>query len=355
MLESQVHELTRERETRERDRQAMHQQLAEAQRIIDTMQDEKRELTMRHNEDASQLRRKVQILSDQLELGSAPALSAAPSSTGFTDFNAEMEALNMGAHDWDNFTFVNDIQSGNTEDFAFDPKPAEKKPSTGADSKSSAEATNEQPIASGLLFMLLLCGAWIASKPAGSQPPDLPQMPADVHAAAPTVLYNLLSENSASATQDYSRTMSKKSHQEPRPSGLPNRKTTSSRLDRMHRSLTAPTKQQEIDQAFSLTPAQYASLTNMDYPALVQPPANEFGQPPQRRPLAEALANMEQQDHAAIRNGKAEVYTRSLLWEQIPADVVRQFREMVREKDEIEARLNQPPQQQRRQSQKIEQ
>jgi len=35
------------------------------------------------------------------------------------------------------------------------------------------------------------------------------------------------------------------------------------------------------------------------------------------------------------------VYTRSLLWDQIPADVVKQFKEMVRDHDEIEARQRQ--------------
>ncbi|KAK0247658.1 hypothetical protein LTS09_017204 [Friedmanniomyces endolithicus] len=60
--------------------------------------------------------------------------------------------------------------------------------------------------------------------------------------------------------------------------------------------------------------------------------------PPAPRPkrnLAEAMATL-QQEHQ--RSSKAEVYTRSLLWDQIPAETVRQFREIVRENEEIEAR-----------------
>ncbi|KXT09377.1 hypothetical protein AC579_6423 [Pseudocercospora musae] len=363
MLEAQLSELTREREARECDWQAAHQRLQEAQRIINTMDDEKREMVMRHNEEASQLRRRVQILADQLEAGPAPAMSAAPSSTGFTDFNAEMEALNMGPHDWDNFIFVNDLQNDPQDDFSFEPKPEPVKPTPELTKKSSSstvtpasikrnnEHTNEQPIASGLLFMLLLCGAFVASQPAKSQPPDLPKMPEDVRAAAPAVLNNLLAETGSSTSHDFNHPAARMDQHEPMPSGLPySNNIKPGRIDRMHRTITSPTKQQEIDQAFSLTPAQYASMTNMDYPAYNRQSGNEPA-PPQRRNLAEALANLE---NSQPRNSKAEVYTRSLLWDQIPADVVRQFKEIVRDHKELETRQQQE-QQRRRPSTKLEQ
>lgn len=346
MLEAQLGDFTREREVRERERQVVHQRLAEAQRIIDNMQDEKRDLMMRHNEEASQLRRKVQILTEQLEAGPAPAMSAAPSSTGFTDFNAEMEALNMGPHDWDNFIFVNDLQNGSPDDFAFQPKPEttknsgiEKKQMSNIASQNlatrSAPSVSEQPVASGLLFMLLLCGAWIASKPATSQPHGLPQMPPDVRAAAPAVLSSLLSEGNPLMEQDYSQG-AMTGAQEPLPSGLP----ASSRpgnLDRMHHAMTASTKQQQVDQAFALTQMQYASITKGHNQPYNQHPNHETA-PPQRRVLAEALSSLEQEQ---ARNNKAEVYTRSLLWSQIPTDVVRQFKELVRDHNALEAREQQ--------------
>jgi hypothetical protein len=354
MLESQLNELSRERENRERERQVVHQRLAEAQRIIDTMQDEKRELIMRHNEEASQLRRKVQILTDQLEAGPAPAMSAAPSSTGFTDFNEEMEALTMAPHDWDNFIFVNDLQNDGQTEYCFSGKPdqpakpaptLEKKSSsatiTQSTQKRDANAVNDQPIASGLLFMLLLCGAWIASKPVNSQPSDLPNMPQEVREAAPTILSNLLSECNGASGLESGHNLGKMGCEPTTTSGTVQGEKRS-KLDRMHRTLTSPTKQQEIDQAFALTQAQYASMTNMDYPAYSQRAVDDAA-PPQRRVLAEALANLEQDQ---TRNNKAEVYTRSLLWDQIPADVVRQFKEIVRDHSEIEARQQQQQQQQ---------
>ncbi|KAM3419295.1 hypothetical protein BST61_g5232 [Cercospora zeina] len=338
MLEAQLGEFTRERDVRERERQVMHQRLAESQRLIDTMQDEKREMMMRHNEEASQLRRRVQILTEQLEVGPAPAMSAAPSSNGFTDFNAEMEALNMGTHDWDNFIFVNDLSDGNADDFTFAAKqePSKKTsmpaPAVPSSNKRSTEAVNDQPIASGLLFMLLLCGAWIASKPPASQPHDLPQMPPDVRAAAPAVLDSLLSEAGAPPGENrYQATAD--AAQEPMPSGHPVSGRLS-KIDRMHHAMTASTKQQQIDQAFSLTQAQYASITNSNGHTYGQPVGQE-PVPPQRRVLAEALANLE---HEQPANNKAEVYTRSLLWGQIPSDVVRQFKELVREHNELDRR-----------------
>lgn len=364
MLESQVNELTRERESRERERQLMHQRLQESKRIIDTMQEEKRDLIIKHTEESSQLRRRVQLLTDQLEAGSAPAMSAAPSSTGFTDFNAEMEALNMGPYDWDNSIFVSDLHSGSPNDFAFAPKPEpeltrtspalEKKLSsstiTQGPPKRGHEGVGEQPIASGLLFMLLLCGAFVASKPAHSQPRDMPNMPADVRAAAPTILNNLLADHGPASGHDYNPAMTRIG-QEPAPSNLPYASVKPSRLERMHRTITSPSKQQEMDQACSLTSAQYSSIamTNVEYSEYSLHSGNDQTVPPQRRNLAEALASLEQ---SQPRNSKADVYTRSLLWDQIPTDVVRQFREIVRDHNEIEARQQQQQQQQqqRRQS-----
>ena len=346
-----------ERDHRERERQVMGQRLDEAQRIIDMMQEEKRDLMMRHNEEASSLRKKVQFLTDQVESGAAPPMSAVPSSTGFTDFNAEMEALNMGPHDWDNFIMVNDLQNEGQDDFQFEPKPEQPKPSQAVEKKTTTTAATQnakkhndtitdQPIASGLLFMLLLCGAFVASKPAGSQTPNLPKMPADVRAAAPTILNSLLSDSGSMPNHERTQTVARMG-QEPLPSGVAYHNGRAGKLDRMHRTVTAPTKQQEIDQAFALTPAQYASMTNMDYSNYGQvhaPNSNEPAPPPKRN-LAEALATLEQENG---RKSKAEVYTRSLLWDQIPADVVQQFRAMVRDHNEIEARQQQ--QSNRRQS-----
>lgn len=351
-LQGQVEALQLERQSQDRNYQILSHRFQEAQRIIDTLHDEKRDIMMKHTEETSSLRKRIRVLTDSLDHAPAPAMSANPSSTGFADFNAEMEALNMGTHDWDSLIFVNDLHSDTLEEIGFDsnveearqsPLPERNDMSTtavSAQSKKSAESTADQHVTSGLLFFLLLCGAFVASKPSSSHPADLPQVPPDVRAAAPTVLNNLLSDTQVPSTPANARTP-RLGGSEPRPSGLPNPPTKSrSQLDRMHHRLTAPTRQQEIDSAFSLTTAEYASLTNMDYPVSDdgQSSRREDASPRPRRILAETLANM-QEEHT--RNSKAEVYTRSLLWDQIPADVVKQFRGMVRDHNEIEAQQQQ--------------
>jgi len=327
--------------------------LQDSQRIIETLHEQIGDMKMQHNEETSSLRRKINILTDQVEAGPAPAMSAAPSSTGFTDFNAEMEALNMGPHDWD-LIFVPNLRNDANDDFTFEStlEPVkqsptlEKRPSSStviqASPKKSVDTAADQPVASGLLFMLLLCGAFMASKPAGSQPQGMPKMPAEVRAAAPTVLSSLLSESGSLPSNTHGRNMHTASH-EPQQSNLPYAAPNSrSRLDQMHHRLTSPSKQQEIDQAFSLTTAQYASITNVDYShyndQTVPGPGNNNATPRPRRNLADALATTKP-DHR--QGSKAEVYTRSLLWDQIPTDVVNQFKELVRDYDEIESRQQQ--------------
>ncbi|TKA60010.1 hypothetical protein B0A55_12928, partial [Friedmanniomyces simplex] len=369
MLEKDVSDLSIDRQRREEERQVLIHRFQESQRVIESLQEEMRSLKIQHNEETSQLRRKVNILTDQLAMDQAPAMSAAPSSTGFTDFNAEMEALNMGQHDWEDFFFVENMQTGSPEDFAYPsrPEPAkpsqvlEKRPSSStivpSPTRKSNETTTDPPIATGLIFMLLLCGAFVASKPPGSRPAGLLSMPPEVQAAAPAVLKDLLAEaGGATQTISQARALQHAGH-EPQSSGAPftSPHPTSSRLEQMHNRLTAPTRQQEIDQAFSLTTAQYASITHMNYPphtaydegtgsgpsqhdTAAQPAQPAQPQRPKRN-LAEAMAQLQhqqQQQQQQQRGSKAEVYTRSLLWEQIPAETVRQFREIVRDHEEIE-------------------
>lgn len=354
-LHEQLQSLNIDRQKLEHDHGVLFHQYEEQRRVNEALELEKRDMMMKHNEETSSLRRKIQVLEKDLESRSegalrAPPMSAEPSSSGFTEINGELEALNMGP-EWDNL-FFNDVDNESIDAFTFDTLPefarqppvVEKKtsPSTIVPSppKKSPDNASEQPIASGLLFFLLLCGAFVASKPASSRSTDLPQVPADVRAAAPKVLDNLLAENNAVASHASSRKPA--SEQNPSPSHTPQHVNRSrSRLDQVHQRITSPTKQQEIDAAATLTPTQYASLTNMDYAYGERPTSSQQQRP--RPSLAEALANM-QEEHP--RSSKAEVYTRSLLWDQIPPHVVQQFKEVIRDHRELEGRRQQSQQQQ---------
>jgi hypothetical protein len=96
-----------------------------------------------------------------------------------------------------------------------------------------------------------------------------------------------------------------------------------SMLGELSDSLTQSTQDQANEQLFSMTPAQYNGVTSQDF--MQNPSTRSTGQG--RRNLAESLAAMRTND----KQSAAEVYTRSLLWDQIPGDVVRNFAKMVAE------------------------
>ena len=356
MLEQQLAEVNIERDSLSRDRQILLHRTQEAERMIESLHMEKRDMLMKHTEETSSLRKRIQVMTDRLEAGPAPAMSAAPSSTGFSEFNADFDDLNIGPHVWDHLIFPTPDGSMGPDEFGFGhqsmgqmKQPLEKKASTNtivpAPARKANENPTDQPIASSLLFMLLLCGAFVASKQAASSTSELPKMPADVRAAAPTVLNSLLSEANPSAHQQQARA-AMQAFQDPTPSNLPSMNNqNANKLDQLHRHMISPSKQQSDEAAFALTPAQYAAFTD------VGPSVNEYRDPshvnPARRSLAEALAN----EHTVSSGNKADIYTRSLLFEQIPPDVVRQFKEMVRDRSQRDQHQQQQQQNQQQQQQ----
>jgi hypothetical protein len=99
---------------------------------------------------------------------------------------------------------------------------------------------------------------------------------------------------------------------------------TPSMLTELGDSLTQPTEEQTHDQIFSISAAQYNGVSDQDF--LQNAPERTTSQG--RRNLAEALAAMRT---ATKQTGAADVYTRSLLWDQVPSDVVRNFAKMFAE------------------------
>jgi hypothetical protein len=358
MLEQQLAELNIERDNLARDRQILVHRTQEAERIIESLHMEKRDMLMKHTEETSSLRKRIQVMTDRMDENPAPAMSANPSSSGFSEFNAEFDTLNIGPHDWDNLLFSSDTNNLVPEDFAFGQqsmspiKPATlgKKASTATivPAKKVNENSNEQPIASSLLFMLLLCGAFVASKPSSSATSELPKMPPDVRAAAPTVLSNLLADTNPSGHQQQLRA-AMQSFPEPMPSDVPQMNSRGvNKLDQLHHHMISPSKQQSDEAAFAMTQAQYASL--MDIGSTTDADRMNGQIHPARRNLAEVLANAQTADPS----NKADIYTRSLLFEQIPADVVKQFKEMVRDRGQRDQQQQQH-QQQQNQNQQVQQ
>lgn len=356
-LEGDVRHLSAQLQTQQQSYQMLHQQHTQALRNLQMAEEEKLVTAQRHEEESSQLRKRIRLLTEEVEAGAVAATAAAaanmsanPSSVGIGDFYAGMEALSVGSHEWEQFIEPNELQTSNgagpfpsepSNDAAAAPSRVGE-PVSGAiplgNSRITTDAT-EQPVPTSLVFFLLLCGAFVASKPPSSDLSSLLHLPPNVRAVAPALLNTLLTDTTA---DDFPPPSLRTSRTWPSNSPLPTSNPTTTRapphrsanrLEHMHEHLTMATKAQEADTAFSLTASQFASISQMDLP-----PPPPHADPTSHHPHGVdqlGLPHHHQQPRLPL-DSKADVYTRSLLWDQIPADVVRQFKDMVREYDRIE-------------------
>lgn len=312
-----------------------HREQMEMHHMIGQLQFDKEELVRTHTLETGELRKKVSVLTERLECATSNSASIAPSTT-FNDFTSDMDNLNMGNSEWENYVFVGDFvvdeqtpQQPQEQTLAVIPRPKDE----------------DKPVASGLLLMLLLCGAFVASKSSGSNAPPIPRMPDDVRAASATVLDSIFKDAGVAPTLTEQGVVANRvSAVEPGPSGINWPKAigsemtgiSSSSLDQLHNQLTAPTKDQENEQLFSITPAQYNSMTSIDFSRPrysiasddYSDPLSPSSQPSHRRNLAETLAAMREQNKG---EAAADIYTRSLLWDKIAPEVVIEFKRMVEE------------------------
>ncbi|KAI1128289.1 bZIP transcription factor [Nemania abortiva] len=286
------------------------------QNHIEDLRLEKEEMVQRHTIETGELRKKVTILTDHVQRLEHAAM---PSNNGFGNSFNDMENITMDGA-WDNMTYM--------EDYAMEPEVKQevqivhqKKP------EITLSAEIEKPATQGhLLFMLFLVGAFVLSN---RSTPTFPRVSEDMREASATLLNNILKDADVAHAPNNALEAAA-----PQPSGatwttsasIPIAShtmdsVTPSMLGDLADSLTQPTEQQVNEQAFSLTPAQYNGITSQDFIRAPQPPPNSH----KRRNLAEALANMRPNE----KQSASEVYTRSLLWDQIPGDVVRNFAKMV--------------------------
>jgi hypothetical protein len=163
--------------------------------------------------------------------------------------------------------------------------------------------------------------------------PAIPRVSEDVRAASATLLDNVLKDagiNSASTgMQMLAPQPSGASWMHPQATGagmtdINMDRPAPSMLEELGDTLTQPTSDQINEQIFSLSAAQYDGVNNHEF--LHNAPGRSTSQG--RKNLADALTAMRA---ANKQGGAADVYTRSLLWDQIPGDVVRDFAKMVAE------------------------
>lgn len=279
---------------------------------------EKEEMLRNHTLESGELRKKVAYLTEHVQRLESTAMSAVPSSTGFTADYSDIDSITMDSA-WDNISFLNDFSA--EPDIKVEPTHVPTK-------KIELLSEPEKPTAQGLLFMLLLVGAFVASKGPSS---NIPQVPDNYRAEAATILHDMFKDagvaNSASGISEAMAPLQSASSWSTNPiatmGGNQMIGVAPSALGNLADSLSRPTEEQNHEQLFSLTAAQYNGLTSQDF--LQNAPVRSTSQG--RRNLAESLAAM----RSNSKKSAAEVYTRSLLWDQVPSDVVRNFAKMVSE------------------------
>lgn len=300
----------------------MDQLLLEKQQYadyIESLRIEKDEMIRTHTLETGELRKKVDVLTQHVQRleNQSVASSAGPGFNGaFADDFDDMSGIHMPGN-WDSPSFLNDYAvEGNT-------KPQSSSVPKRSDGTLLTEG--DKPAAQGgLLFMLFLVGAFVMSS---RSVPAIPRVSEDVRAASATILDSVLKDAGINSQSAGMQSIA------PQPSGTgwAQPPTTASNVHdvsmdgtapSMLDALTQPTEEQLHEQIFSISPAQYNGVNNHDF--LQNAPERSTSQG--RKNLAEALAAMRV---ANKETGAAEVYTRSLLWDQIPNDVVRNFAKMV--------------------------
>ncbi|MCJ1311380.1 hypothetical protein MMC25_005051 [Agyrium rufum] len=329
------------------------------QQMIMSLQMEKEELIRQHTNETAELRRKNHYLSEQVQRLEGVALSAAPSSTGFSTEFSDFDHMGMHSSPWEHFPSVHD--------FSLETDPPIELP-THTQMPTSASTTSihttkpssssnlvikqedEPPATSGLFLLLLLCGAWVASKgPLAA----LPRMPDDVRAASASVLDHLYQDAGVDGSQQHQT--SQMHHQKlvvlsrskVQPVERYDNKGTLSHtgetpLESLHRHLTSPSDDQNRSQVFGLSASQFRSISGSNEHS---PGASHgmytYDEPNQgrsdelssvmspRKKIQESLADW--QGKHPVGFSASEGYTRSLLWDRLDADIVKDFARLMAE------------------------
>lgn len=292
------------------------------QQYVDGLILEKEELVRRHTLETGDLRKKNAILSEQLQRMEGVGMSNAPSSTGFSGEFCDFDNLTMNS--WDEFPVNNE--------FSMESEPHAQN-NAGTTPKNDVHNLNlgdDKAVASGFLLMLLLCGAWVASRSSTSSSPFLPAIPDDMRAASATVLDNIYKGSGVTldGVTDGNPivTPARRSFVVNGPqtalSAFELASFTHTSLESLHQRLTAPTEQQQREQAFSLTPTQYNELA----PQNAYPDSNFFGSPDAKN-VGQVLGAAD----TACEGNMGDTYAKSLLKGRVSTQVLKDFARMVAE------------------------
>ena len=310
------------------------------QACIDSMMLEKEESVRQHTIETGELRQRNAYLMQQLQRYEGAAMSAAPGvaagfPTDFTDFGG------LPPPSWDDFAappgprFTLEAEPPR-------PDPAsgmlvpKREPATPAAGSMTSPPTNsegdDKGMASGILLVLLLCGAWVASRGgnAASTTSASLAIPEDVRAASGAILDDLYRNSGVRLDENMGLPPRSIDHG---PEGAPSSFVpgTNVGMEMLHRQLTSPSQQQLREQAFTLTPAQYNHIAGDGEDTLMSPPPTAaLDRPSQGRNLGDAVAAAAASAIATGKDGAAETYTRSLMRDRVSTQVLQDFARMVR-------------------------
>ncbi|KAG5982932.1 hypothetical protein E4U55_001132 [Claviceps digitariae] len=303
---------------------------------IERMTAEKEDIIRAHTVEAATLRQKVHVLAkhvQQIEGRSTSNTTTSGMADDFSDKYDGMDGIGVpGA--WDQSNFLNDYPSSQQQQVRPPMSVLQAKKNEVLGPVDNDKGTSQ----GGLLFMLFLVGAFVISS---RSMPVVPRVSEDIRAASATLLDTVFRDAGINPPSAIMSSIA------PQPSGSNNwvhppvvasaagmtdmsmENAAPTMLEELGDSLTQPTQEQMNQHIFSLSAAQYDGVGIQEF--LPNVPLGSSGQG--RKNLAEALAAV----RAAYKHGGvAEVYTRSLLWDQIPTEVVRNFAKMVAECNDVQ-------------------
>jgi hypothetical protein len=281
---------------------------------IERMTMEKDEMIRAHTIETGELRKRLGVLTEHVQrYENNPAPATISGASAFSGGFGNMDAMPMGDV-WDDSGLVNE--------YATEQEPPKQQQMSLVPAKSEDEKGAAQ---GGLLFMLFLVGAFVMSS---RSTPAIPRVSEDVRAASATLLNNVLKDAGVNAHGTGVQALAP----QPSASAWMDRSgmhmndmnvdhVAPSMLTELGNSLTRPSEEQTHEQIFSLSAAQYNGISDQDF--LQSAPGRSTSQG--RKNLGEALAAMRATNK---QNGAADVYTRSLLWDQVPTEVVRNLAKM---------------------------
>lgn len=269
------------------------QREAQFQQWIRSLQSEKEQIIQHNSHELAELRRENAMLMHQLQKDSA-SLSASGSAGLSGDFN-DFEQLTIQSGPWEGFPMQNDfsIESAPNSDSAMVAPGKNLHGVAKKDDKNSA---------SGLLLMLLLCGAWVVSKGSTDTKEILPTQSDELRAASATVLEDLYKGSGV---------------QMPEPD-MP-RNAASSMIN--PRASASFDNSAESYSMHSMANAQGLSRTEAFATPGTASNAQSMG-----HILRDAMRSVQVQGQTAPA---AETYTKSLLADKVPGQVLKDFAQMV--------------------------